>query len=136
MNSTRKAPLSLMIVAAIFVLGGLSSVLNVLISLANGRIRLDLGILGLFIGFGLVRFSPGWRTCGLFFIWLTMIGAPIFGLLFLAQSAPPTMKLLGQQIGHAPKTTGVLLAAFVFVVAFFQYRVLNRPAIRELFSKQ
>ena len=60
-----RAPLSLLVVAALFVLGGLLSGLNILATPNQLRIRIGLGVLGVFIGIGIARYNSIWRKVAL-----------------------------------------------------------------------
>ena len=82
MDSYQPAPASLKIVAALFIFGGICSAIEVIVSLMYGHININFGVLGLFIGPGLLRFSSGWRTCALVFLWIGFILTPIIALVF------------------------------------------------------
>jgi hypothetical protein len=126
--------LSLKIVAALFIVGGVSSIIDVIIRLTQGTIFLNFGVLGLFIGIGLLRFSRGWRTCALVFLWIALIGLPLVALALLCFEGPVDYTLFGQKVGEAPRVVGVTLAAGMFAIALWQYWVLTRPDIRKLFG--
>jgi hypothetical protein len=134
MDNSKPIPTSLKIVAALFLLGGICSAIEVLVSLLHGHISINFGVLGLFIGPGLLRLSPGWRTCALVFLWLGMIVVPIAAVLFMTASGPAEFTLFGQKVGPAPKGLGVVIAALAFGLAVWQYRVLTRPDVRRLFG--
>jgi hypothetical protein len=134
MDQNRQIPASLKVVAILFILGGLSAVIEVLVSLAHSRININFGVLGLFIGPGLLALRPGWRTCALVFLWIAMIALPIVAALMLMHSGPLDFNVFGQKVGHAPKGFGLAVAFIVFFLAFWQYRVLIRPDIRKLFG--
>jgi hypothetical protein len=70
-------PLSLKIVAILFILMGVSDAITILGSLMQNHIDVRFGVLGIFIGPGLLRLKAGWRTCALVFTWLSLILAPI-----------------------------------------------------------
>ncbi|MEM7681529.1 MAG: hypothetical protein AAF288_06210 [Planctomycetota bacterium] len=129
-----KLPTSLIAVAVLFIVGGVFSVLEVLVSLANSRININFGVLGLFIGPGLLRLSRGWRTCALVFIWITLIAVPLFALLLIAVDGPLDYNVFGQKFGHASKAWGLVIVAIVFAIALWEYRVLTRPDVRRLFG--
>ena len=90
MKTPKQAPLAFKIVAALFIVSGIYAALEVLVSLANSRIYLNFGVLGIFIGLGLLRFRRGWRTCALVFTWIALVLLPVFALLVLG-GAPPSM---------------------------------------------
>ena len=55
---SQQIPTSLKVVAALFILSGVSSVIDIFVSMAYGNINFNFGVLGLFIGFGLLRAQP------------------------------------------------------------------------------
>ena len=134
MDENRQIPASLKAVAILFILGGICSAIEVVVSLMHSHININFGVLGLFIGPGLLCFRRGWRTCALVFLWIALIGVPIIALLFMVSQGPLDFKIFGQKVGHASKGFGLATAAVVFVLALWQYRVLTRPDIRELFG--
>lgn len=134
MDSRPKAPVSLVIVAVLFVLGGLSSLLEMVAAFGMGRISLNFGVLGMFIGPGLLRYSRGWRTCALVFIWIAMAGVPLIALLMLAVGGPLDFRVFGRKIGQLPLIYGLAVAGFAFGLALWQYYVLTRADIRRLFQ--
>lgn len=134
MDQQQAAPISLKVVAVLFFLVGLFSAIDVLIRLTQGSLFLNLGVLGLFIGVGLMRYSRGWRTCALVFLWLAMIGFPLIGVAMLVVDQPPEYTVSGRKMGEAPKAAGVAVAVVGFALALWQYWVLTRPPVRRLFG--
>ena len=133
MNDYRKIPLSLKIVAILFILGGITATIEMLVALTHNRISFNFGVLGFFIGPGLLALRPGWRTCALVFIWIGLIIAPLFILLMLGHSGAVDFKVLGAKIGHVPRGIALMMAIIEFLICFWQYRVLTHPDIRVLF---
>ena len=131
--TTQDTPISLKVVAVLFILGGISAVIEVVVSLMNGHININLGVLGIFIGLGLLRFRQGWRTCALVFTWIGLIACPIIGLLFLGHSGPLDFNVFGQKTGHAPKELGLAMVLVFFLYSIWQYHVLTRSDVRALF---
>ena len=70
-------PVSLKVVAVLFILGGIHSVIEVVLDLMQSKININFGVLGLFIGPGLLALRRGWRTCALVFTWIALIFLPI-----------------------------------------------------------
>ena len=126
---------ALKVVAVLFILSGISSLIGVIVALTQSRLSINFGVLGLFIGPGLLRLSPAWRTWALVFTWLALVGAPLGVLLFLATPGSLDFKLFGQTVGQLSKTVAVGLAAVTFLIALWQYWVLTRPDVRELFYR-
>jgi len=134
MGENRRIPVSLTVVAVLFILGGIHAVIEVLVSLAHGEININFGVLGLFIGPGLLALRRGWRTCALVFLWIAMIGIPIVAILMLGHPGPLDFNVFGQKVGHAAKELGLVIAVMLFLLSFWQYRVLTRRDVRLLFG--
>jgi hypothetical protein len=134
MNKGQHIPVSLKVVAILFILGGIYAVIDIIVAIAYSRIGINFNVLGLFIGPGLLALRPGWRKCALFFIWFAIIVIPIIGLLSITVRGPLDLKIFGQVIGHTTKSFGLLIVGIIFAVALWQYHVLTRPDIKDLFQ--
>jgi len=134
MEEKKSIPVSLTVVALLFILGGISAVIEIVVSLMHNHLNINFGVLGLFIGPGLLRLSRGWRTCALVFTWIALIGVPIIALLFIAARGPLDFKIFGQVVGQTSKALGLLVAGVVFIIAVWQYWVLTRSDVKELFG--
>ena len=82
------APLGLRIVAFLFILLGVLSATEMVLSLVKGRFEFNLGILGIFIGRELLRRSEGWRSCGVLLLGLLLfflvLGLIIYGIVSIS----------------------------------------------------
>jgi len=134
-SSKPKLPVSLKIVAVLFILSGIGAAIEVLASLMRGGINVNLGVLGIFVGIGLFNLKAGWRTCGLVFLWFGMILIPVVGLLAIVGSGQAHYNVFGIKGGSVPMPVALGVAVFFFCIVLWQYRVLTRPDIRELFVK-
>lgn len=132
-TTSRNLPLSLVIVALLFILGGISAVIEVVLALMNDHLNINFGVLGIPIGIGLLRLRRGWRALALVFIWIGLIACPIIGGLFLWNSGPLDFTVFGQKNGNVPKVFGVALVVGFFVFLVWEYRVLTRRDVRRLF---
>jgi hypothetical protein len=65
----RPIPQPLKIVAYLFIIGGICALLEVIFALASNRISINFGVLGIFIGRGLLRLNPRSLAWAMFFIW-------------------------------------------------------------------
>jgi len=133
MDGFKSAPKALKIVAWLFIFEGCWAALDILISLCDSIIDINLGVLGILIGRGLLRFRRGWRTCGLVFIWIDLIALPIAWLLTLDAREPIPFKFFGLPIGGGPKELAIALEVLWFALAVWELRVLKRPDIVKLF---
>jgi hypothetical protein len=133
MPDRQGAPNSLKIVAFMFFLGGIGSVIEIILAAAHGRIYLNFGVLGLFIGRGLLAFRPGWRTCALVFTWIGLVLIPVIGLILLSLPGPLDFTVFGEKIGKASKAIGMVFTVLAFSFEFWQLHVLTRPDVCRLF---
>jgi hypothetical protein len=135
MEQKRTLPPDLKIVAYLFVIFGLLAVCEVIVSLFARRLSLNLGVLQLPIGIGILNLRRGWRTCALVFLALGLMFVPVFclGLLF-----PPLgtvdFRVFGLRVGDASKGIVLAIAVAAFCLMIWQFRVLTRSDIRRLFS--
>jgi len=105
----------------VFFLPGGDSGIFILGCVACGAI----GMFWLLLSRGLRRCSRGWRTCALVLIWWGFIAiAYTVGRYFLTHTTPrhETPMFFGLEYGLA------------FIVQVWQYRVLTRPDVRDLFG--
>jgi hypothetical protein len=133
MNDPQPIPTSLKVVAVLFIVGGIISVIEIIMSLLNGQISINFGPLSIFVGAGLLRLSPTWRTWALVFTWFALVVAPLFGLFVLINPGPLYFTLFGQKLSLVPMAAGLMTALVFFLIALWQYRVLTRPDVRALF---
>ncbi len=134
MNKTGQLPIPLITVSTLFILQGCAAALEVILSVMHGTININLGVLGIFIGSGLLGLRPGWRTCALVFIWIGLIGIPLVSIIMLVLPGPLDLSILGQKVGQTPKELFVPIAVLLFCLYLWIYRVLTRHDIRKLFQ--
>ena len=127
-------PLSLKIVACLFIIGGILAGIEIITALIKGRVSLSLGVIGLFVGYGLLKLRRGWRTCALVFLWILFIGIPIISMFYITQpSSGFNVQMLGEPLSRNPIFI-LLLNIFCFLPLLWSYRVLTRPDIKSLFG--
>jgi hypothetical protein len=126
-------PIALQIVALLFLLYGISSVIGMLVRLASGSINIDFGFLGIPTYFGLRRFSIGWRTFALVCIWIGLIMCPLAFVFGIFVSAPTYFKMFGIRIAEIAPLWLSVVSVPIFILEFWQYRVLTSPQVRALF---
>lgn len=131
--NTRDNPLSLRIVAWLFTLAGLLTAVDIVVKLFRGHLDLNLMLLCLWIGPGLLRHSPAWRKWALAFLWFNFFA--IFLLAVFALLRPPlNFKVFGFPAAPPPLVLTLLFLLAAFLLALWQYRVLIRPDIHCLFA--
>jgi hypothetical protein len=127
-------PAALRVVAYLFIIGGVLSVIDIIVAFTQGQLKLNFGVLGLFIGPGLLHLRAGWRTCALIFLWITIIFCVILGLLIVGSGRDGTFKFYSKPVGSISPGVGVLIVVGFLVLAIWEVRVLTRPDVRKLFG--
>jgi hypothetical protein len=107
--------------------------LKTLVLLFDGTISFQAGILGIPIYFGLLNLRNGWRVCAIFLVLFGLISLPILFILGVTQEGPANVEVVGINIAQAPSWVVSLETIPFFLLALWQYRVLARPDIRQLF---
>jgi len=133
MTNTRQIPTPLSVVSYLFLLMGIMAAIGIIGELTQGSIRLDFDLLGFWIFFGLRRYSQGWRTCALSFIWLQLIALPIVFVYGFFGSGPAFIKIFGVRYADIPIIWVSVVSAVLFLLVLWMYRVLTRPSIRSSF---
>ncbi len=124
-------PQPLKIVAWIFIIGGISAAIQVVFLLLAGNININFGVLGIFIGQGLLRLNPRSLAWAMFFTWLGLILTPIFIVMSLFM--PSNFEIFGLTLGRAPPVFSFLFSIAAFALVCWQYTVLTKRQIRRLF---
>lgn len=117
-----------------FILVGIIAVIEIMWSLTNGWISINLNVIFLFAGRGLLALKTGWRKFGLFMLWITMIAAVFVVFYLLLNHGPVEVQRHGQIIGKIPESAVWGMTIGVFLLSYAQYRVLMKPEICELFG--
>ena len=133
MTNTRPIPTALSVISYVFLVWGILAVIGIIGKAVRGSFYLDFNILGFWIFAGLRRYSPGWRTCALVFIWLTMIACAVGFIYGLFGHGPAFIKIFGKRYTDIPVISVSIFAAVFFALEFWMYRILTRPRIRSLF---
>jgi hypothetical protein len=132
MSTPGPLPLALRMVALLFLFQGICSVITIVVCALNNRLQLDFGFLGIFIYFGLLRLSSGWRTCALVLTWIGLLLIPI--VMILSLGAPhANINFFGITGPEIPPFCVFLASFFWFGLALWQLKVLNRPDVTALF---
>lgn len=129
----RENPMALRIVAGLFVLQGLLTTVDVILKLCRGHLDLNLMLLCLWIGPGLLRHSPTWRKWALVVLWFSFFAISLLAVFALLRP-PLDFKIFGFPIAPAPPVLTLLFLLAMFLLTLWQYRVLIRPDIHGLFA--
>ena len=139
MTPEPRLPLSLKVVAGLFILGGLAACIEMLLAPLSGRLSINTGVIALFIGWGLLRLKPVWRTWTLVVSGLCMIAMALAVLFILNFGGPLDFTVFGWKYGSLPRSTMVALFVALCVAYFalgaWQLWVLTRPPIAALFRR-
>lgn len=116
-----------------FVFGGLLSALEIAIALTSFRVSINFCVLGVPIGFGLLRLSPGWRLFALGLLWCTL--AAIAVAAFLPLPGNKFLTFLGLRVSEANHTAFVLVIVASLAATIAAIAVLQGHKIRMLFLR-
>jgi hypothetical protein len=129
-------PTALVVVAWIFILEGIAAIVTTTRGLLfEHRIDLNLALLGLWIGPGLLRGSASHRRWAIVMLRLALVLGPIALLFVLVSPSVPPITVFHVSLGLFSR--GYLLATVGLVLSgiVWQLRVLQRPDVRVLFEK-
>jgi hypothetical protein len=130
----RHLPRALRDVASLNLFVGAGAILSDLIQLLNGNLELPIGgIISVMIGVGLLDLNPLARSWQLFFLKASLYLSPLACLAALGLTAYGVIS-----VPDLPAWKWMMTAAGVgvgFGLTVWELRVLNRPAIRELFGE-
>lgn len=129
-------PKALEIVAWMFIAQGIGSAISIVASLlGRSTLALDFGVVGLWIGPGLLRGVPNARRGAFFLLGLGLVlAAIVFLLLLLLPGSVREVRIFGRAIGSVPAALGVLVSIGAFFVQLWQCWVLERPDVRARFE--
>lgn len=135
MNIDVKMPGSLKIVAWMFVLAGLNSLINTLISFNTNHINISVDAIKLYIGMRLFRRSKSSRKAAVFFVCLDFILIPLAWIILLSTPQRPTdFRLFGYTFGKIPMAGLLLWLILILLFNVWQYKILNTQKTRRFFS--
>ncbi|MGF1482916.1 MAG: hypothetical protein ACFBZ8_00970 [Opitutales bacterium] len=136
MFSQEKVPLrSLKIVAYVFLVVGWLCVADFFISLFFGHLSINLGVLNILIGEGLLNFSSRCRMWALVFLWFGLVTALVVIGIALLGVDEPQLHIFGQKVADLHLWQLALIGAGLWLICFWQYRVLTHPGIRARFKE-
>jgi hypothetical protein len=133
MTSGRQIPTALSVVSYLFLITGVLSVIEIVFSATRGAIHPNFLFLGLWIFAGLRRYSRGWRTCALVFIWISLISLTVFIGIILFDGGALWQRPSDHKLVELPLVWSLMIVVPFFILEMWQYRVLTRPDIRSLF---
>src|ERR1041385_5089458 len=127
-------PRALVIVAWLFIASGIVAIISIVGNLLFGhRLVIDISVIDLWIGHGLLKGQARSRRWALFMLFVGFLILPVGLVLVILFPGVPTVTVFNNVIGTVPRSVLALLFAGVAVLTFWQYRVLERPEVRALF---
>ncbi len=127
----KQNPLSLIIVAFIFLLSGLKGLFDMIAMLySEGLFALEPMILGIPVFWGLLKHRKGWRTLALFFIWGEMV-APWIAM--VVRISGMNVRIFGISSLTMSLPLALVSCFAIFLVALWQYKVLTSKKIKQMF---
>ena len=137
MDTNQELPKQLRIVAYLFIIAGWLCLAGMVIDLIFGRLFINFGFLGIFVGNGLLRLSDSWRKWAMFFVWLLLISCPIMVVLMFIDPTKVEITFAGTAVYILKYPWQIMLAygldAALFCVGLWCYQVLTNPEIKQLF---
>lgn len=134
MNMFKQNPLSLIIVAFIFLVIGLGGLHGMLETLYNERfLGINVGILGIPVCYGLLKHRQGWRTLAFFFVWIQLLGPLIAMGILIFNREMTVFKLFGISSQTMSFPMALITLVAIFLLALWQYKVLTSEKIKALF---
>jgi hypothetical protein len=134
MLMSKAAGRNLKLVACLPILSGLVSIVNVMQEAFAGKISINLNVLSILVGIGLLRLEPKAHEWGLVFAGFWMVAAASLILLSVGTLIGLDARLPIPTVEGEP-ALGLLSGTPIFAWAFLTYRVLNHPDVRQLFDK-
>lgn len=131
--SMQPVPKSLKIVAYLFIVFGAFAAIDMVLALFNNRLSINLGAIGIFVGIGLLQLKQIWWKVAFFLICLGLVFTPI--MLFFSFFRPMPVNFFSMRSDPYSVLPGILVSIFAFAITCWQYKVLNSPAVRQLFGR-
>ena len=120
-NAAASRPLK--IVAALFILVGIGSVLDTVVGLFAGRFVFNLGLIYLVIGRGLLDCNPRSFAWARFFTWIGIVLLPLAAVAALMVKS--RFQLFGFDVRQMPYGFGSVFCGAAFALLLWQVSVLN-----------
>src|ERR1043165_3751622 len=132
----RAIPPALTVVAWLFILGGIGSIISIIGDLAvNRRLDFDVGVIDLWIGLGLLRGAEKWRRWAVFMVIVGLVIGMLFFVFLIFGPAAPELKVFGRPIMTIPRGAMMVAVALLVALTLWQGWALRRPDVREIFKK-
>ena len=130
-------PLALKIVAWLFIAAGVVAAVSMLgLLIFAHRIELNIDLLGLWIGPGLLRLEAKYRTWALRLLIVSFVLAPVAAVLLVLQPSPLAVRIFNRPVGEVSFPVAFAALAVVVGLSVWQFAVLRAPKVRAQFDAQ
>lgn len=126
---------TLRIVAALFTLDGVLSIVSMVAKAVMGNLNLSTGILSFWIAAGLRRKDPKWLSWAKGFIWFDLIALDLVTLIMTLNDSQPVARW-GFYNGTIPKTPVIVYCALQGALSLWKLSVLRRSSVDALFVEK
>lgn len=134
MNETVHGSRSLAAVAWSFIILGSLGVAAMVYAFLTGNVSVELGVLLIPLGVGLLRRSPLARTLAIVIAWFTAVAALVFAVVLWFVHGSLEMQVCTVKVGQVSKLVACLVLLAYFVLALWQQSVLLQPSVRRQFE--
>ena len=124
-------PWDLRLVGYLYLLGGLAAVVHMLVAAVAGHPLLNVAVVFLPVGLGLLRLRRAWRRRAIVItVALPLVGLAMTGYLYMLNG-----RSMVQWVGFAQGTAvGIVACASLLALVIWMVRVLSSPRTRALFG--
>jgi hypothetical protein len=124
---------ALRIISILFLLGAFSSIVELCASFTQSRLFIPWGILGFWIYTGLLSYRPIWRSIAIVLLLIPIIFIPAISVIAVISKVPTYIEIIGFRIAQVPLILFLGWGIAVWLLAFWQFRVLMRPSVYQAF---
>lgn len=137
-KSLKNNEFAVRVFAILLILAGIDSLAAMVLDLFRGNLNVDLGVLGLLVGKGLLLRKERWRKWAVFLAWAGIVCAPLFGIIIaLPGGTVEPIELFGVDTGtFLPAYVGYLMLGVWFAFSLWQRAVLTSREARSLFTEE
>jgi hypothetical protein len=128
-------PLALKIVAYLSILSGIEAGLSMIIGIIGSSLKIDFGIVGIFVGLGLLRGSLKWREWALIFVNFEIVVLTLIIVFSINKPHDIYFKVFGVKVGRMPLELALLFTLGFAILIFWEYSVLKRKDVVEYSNK-
>ena len=133
MDNTNKSPTELIIASIIFILFGVGALIETLVLIYQGIVEIDFGLLGIFVGWGLLKHKNGWRIVAMIVSLLFVIFFPFAVIFTIKHTGPFSINLFFIKFENVSKLMFYTFWGSLFVLHFCIYRILTSKKVENLF---